>query len=218
MKGNMFKGISVAMAALVVTVLVGCGGNNTAAPAPVPPVTNQPGYGGGAAGCGVASTGLNNFFSYLQIQYNGLTGGQQGMQQGGLPSSLSLTIQPQTGQTVIGQPQQVTASGCFNWAELAALYGPTYPGQPQQNRQTAVQITSQNAFTQINPDGSFQNMQLTGTANLPSFGVAASPTPIVLFIPQGRVISFQGNHVQAQQILVYVGGQTQQPAAVYIAQ
>ncbi len=215
MKGNMFKGMSVAIAAMVVTVLVGCGGNKTVTPPPVPPVTNQPGVGVGG-GCGVASAGLNSFFSYLQVQYNGLTGGQQQPQQGGLPSSLSLTIASTGGtQQIIGQPQNVTATGCFNWAELAALYGPTYPGQPVQNRQTAVQINSQATFTQINPDGSFRNMELMGTAQLPSFGVAASPTPIVLFIPQGQVMSYQGNRVVAQQIMIYIGGQTQQPAAVY---
>jgi len=208
MKGNMNNRISVAMAALVVTVLVGCGGNKTVAPPVPPPVNPQGGYtGGGGGGCGQAVQGINNFFSYLQVQYNGLSqqGGQQ--QQGGLPSSLSLVIASQGGQQIFGQPQSVTASGCFNWAELGNLYGPTYPGQPQQARQTGVQINSNGSFVQIDGMGYFQNMVLNGSANMPSFGMAASPTPIVLFIRNGQVLSNQGNRIMAQTIEVYIGNQ-----------
>ncbi len=213
MKGNMFKGF---LAALALTVVVGCGGQNTVPPpAPIPP-SNNGGFGGGGGGGGCGGVqGVNSYFSALQVIYNGLTGGGM-QQQGGLPSSLSLTVAPQGGQIGFGQQVPATASGCFNWAELNLLYGPTFPGQPAQNRQTAVQLNSQGgAPLYIDTNGGFRDMVLNGTAPIPT-GIAVSQAQVVVHIPGGQIVNYQNRgYIMAQQIFVYLNGNLQQPAAVY---
>ncbi len=219
MGNNMTTRMAISLAALTIMTLVGCGGNKTVPLAPLAPITGpQGGFAGGGCGAVPISTGgfsPTYFTSLINIgQGSGQFGGGQmgGGQFGGmpLPSSLTLTFAATNTQNQIGvqQPQIASVSGCFNWADLMSFY-PQYPGQQQPQQNTAVQVQSQQPVT-IFPDGSFRNLVLLSTVQLPSYGMAAQAVPLALFIAGGRINPYQGNALQVQSATVYLRSQPTQ--------
>ncbi len=208
MKVNMNRKLTtVGLVALALTFLVGCGGNKTVAPPPPIPPSN-PQFGGGSAGCG--GGGAQTLNSYFTSLIN-VTQAQQT-----IPSSLTLTFNPNGGTQVVGpQPgQNVQVSGCFNWADLPLYFtqqGGNF-GQTPTNIQTAIQMQSQGVVTvQSNQQSAFvSNMVLFGQTSLPSWGAASTPTQITMFVQQAY-LGFGGRLYVTQPAQVYVNGQPMMP-------
>lgn len=206
MKVVMNKKALVSLAALAMLSLVGCG-NKAVAPLPAPPPTTNGGYSGGGGSCG-AVTGQNG--SYYTQLFN-VT--QQ--QQQSIPAGMNLTFTSQ-GTSYIGpQPgQQVSVSGCFNWADLPLYFAGMGQGfgtqQPQINTAVPLQAQSPVYVQSSQQYAEIRGVTLIGQSSMPVWGAASQSTQVTLSIPS-IVLLYGGRMLIQQPFQVFVNGRAQMP-------